>query len=64
MTGNPAVKVSLITCDLKSMSRPNGHSVTYAQVYNNPKSPLRSCHKITGMAAFGMGPLTWGGDCR
>lgn len=36
MTGNPAVKVSLITCDLKSMNRPNGHSVTYAKVYHNP----------------------------
>lgn len=48
MKGNSAVKVSLITCDLKSVSRPNGHSLAEAKAYNNPKAPLKFCHKNTG----------------
>lgn len=55
MKGNSAVKVSLITCDLKSVNGPNGHSLTQAKAYNNPKAPLKSCHKSTGRMVLDTG---------
>lgn len=55
MKGNSAVKVSLITCDLKSVNGPNSHSPAQAKAYNNPKVPLKSCHKSTQKMAFGTG---------
>lgn len=55
MKGNSAVKVSLITCDLKSVNGPNGHSLAQAKAYNNPKAPLKSGHKSTGRMVLDTG---------
>lgn len=58
MKGNSAVKVSLITCDLKSVNGPDGHSLPSAKVYNNPKVPLRACHESTQRVACDTGSRT------
>lgn len=45
------MKVSLITCDLKSASGPSGHWLAAAKVGNRPKAPRNRAGKVQRMAS-------------